>query len=75
VSTGAACSSGTLEPSPVLRALGQAPAQAREALRISVGKDTTNEDVDALLAALPEILERVRGAEVDPAGWREVELR
>jgi len=75
VSTGAACSSGTLEPSPVLRALGQAPEQAREALRISVGKDTTNEDVDALLAALPEILERVRGAEVDPAGWREVELR
>lgn len=75
VSTGAACSSGTLEPSPVLRALGQAPETAREALRISVGKDTTHEDVDALLAALPEILERVRGAQVDPAGWREVEVR
>lgn len=75
VSTGAACSSGTLEPSPVLRALGQAPEVAREALRISVGKDNTLEDVEALLAALPAILERVRGAEVDPAGWREVEVR
>lgn len=75
VSTGAACSSGTLEPSPVLRALGQAPEVAREALRISVGKDSTMEDVEALLATLPAILERVRGAEVDPAGWREVEVR
>lgn len=75
VSTGAACSSGTLEPSPVLRALGQAPELAREALRVSVGKDTTMADVEALLATLPAILERVRGAEVDPAGWREVEVR
>ena len=75
VATGAACSSGTLEPSPVLRALGQTPEVAREALRISVGKDTTSTDIAALLATLPAILERVRGAEVDPAGWREVEVR
>lgn len=75
VSTGAACSSGTLEPSPVLRALGQAPEAAREGLRISLGKDTTGDDVEALLAALPGILERVRGAAIDPAGWREVDPR
>lgn len=75
VATGAACSSGTLEPSPVLRAIGQAPEVAREALRISVGKDNTREDVAALLAALPEILGRVRGAAIDPAGWREVDPR
>jgi cysteine desulfurase len=75
VSTGAACSSGTLEPSPVLRALGQPPEMAREALRISVGKDSSDDDVSALLAALPGILEQVRGAAIDPAGWREVELR
>lgn len=75
VATGAACSSGTLEPSPVLRALGQAPEVAREALRISLGKDNTTDDVDALLAALPAILGRVRGAAIDPAGWREVDPR
>lgn len=72
VATGAACSSGSLEPSPVLLALGFEPAQARSALRISVGKDTQDDDVDALLAALPEVLTRVRGAAVDAAGWREV---
>lgn len=75
VSTGAACSSGTLEPSPVLRALGQTDDRAREGLRISVGKDNSAEDVEALLAVLPGILERVRGAAIDPAGWREVDPR
>lgn len=71
VSFGAACSSGSPEPSPVLLALGLAPAEARAALRISVGAGTTTEDIDALLAALPEAIARVRGA--DAAGdWREV---
>ncbi len=72
VATGAACSSGSLAPSPVLLAMGFEPAQARSALRISVGKDTRVDDIDALLAALPEVLARVRGAAVDAAGWREV---
>ncbi len=61
VSTGAACSSGTMEPSPVLLALGRDPAAARSAVRISLGKDSTADEVDALLAALPEALARVRG--------------
>ena len=72
VATGAACSSGSLEPSPVLLALGLTPAAARSALRISVGKDTTMADIDALLVALPDLLARVRGASVDAAGWREL---
>ena len=72
VSTGAACASGSLEPSPVLLAMGLAPVEARSALRISIGKDTQDEDIDALLDALPEVLARVRGASVDAAGWREV---
>ncbi len=61
VSTGAACSSGTTAPSPVLLALGLEPAAARSAIRISLGKDSTAAEVDALLAALPEALARVRG--------------
>ncbi len=74
VSTGAACSSGSLEPSPVLLGLGLAPEAARSALRISLGKDNRGEDVDELLAALPELLAQVRGASVDAAGWREVNV-
>ncbi|MCY1068329.1 cysteine desulfurase family protein [Nannocystis sp. RBIL2] len=71
VSYGAACSSGTPEPSPVLLALGLTPAAARSALRISLGAGNTEDDVDALLAALPEAIARVRGAE-GGGDWREV---
>lgn len=74
VSTGAACASGSLEPSPVLLALGLSALAARSALRISVGKDTKLEDVEALLEALPELVGRVRGAEVGGADWRQLEV-
>jgi len=74
VATGAACSSGSLEPSPVLLALGMPAAQARSALRISVGKQTTADDVDALLAVLPELLTRVRGAALAGDDWRELSV-
>lgn len=74
VSTGAACSSGSLEPSPVLLGLGLSPEAARSALRISLGKDNSEDDVDELLAALPGLLAQVRGASVDAAGWREVNV-
>ncbi len=74
VSTGAACASGSLEPSPVLLALGLSPAAARSALRISVGKDTRPGDVEALLDTLPELLDRVRGAQLAGADWRQLEV-
>jgi cysteine desulfurase len=59
-STGAACTSGSIQPSKVLLALGQSPDQAREAVRFSLGTPTTNTDIDAVLAALPAILARAR---------------
>jgi cysteine desulfurase len=60
VSTGAACTSGSLEPSPVLLALGQPPAMAREAVRFSLGRGTTAAAIDEVVALMPAILERAR---------------
>ncbi|MES1205270.1 MAG: cysteine desulfurase family protein [Pseudomonadota bacterium] len=67
VSTGAACTSGSLEPSPVLRALGLSPERAGEGLRISFGWTTTAADIDRLRALLPRIVDRVRAAVSLPA--------
>ena len=53
VSTGSACQAGIPEPSHVLRAMGRSEAEARSALRITLGRDSTADDVDAFLAALP----------------------
>ncbi|HEY3356481.1 MAG TPA: cysteine desulfurase family protein [Polyangia bacterium] len=60
VSTGAACSSGSLDPSPVLLALGQSAREARAAVRFSLGRGTTEAEVDEVAALMPGILERVR---------------
>ena len=65
VSTGAACTSGSLEPSPVLRALGLDATAAGEGVRVSLGWSTTPSDVDRLCAYLPAIVERVRSASAD----------
>lgn len=62
VSNGAACSAGSPEPSAVLCALGQSPRLAREAVRISMSSMHEADHVDALLAALPGVLQRVREA-------------
>ena len=60
VSTGSACSSGTLEPSPVIRALGRNDELARGAIRVSFGKDNTEADVDYVLEVLPRVVETLR---------------
>ncbi len=60
VSTGAACSSGAIEPSHVLTAMGLSPEHARASLRFSLGKQNTADDVDLLLATLPDVLARLR---------------
>lgn len=60
VSTGSACSSGSLEPSPVIRALGHGDDVARNAVRFSFGKDNTVEDIDRLFDVLPNAVETLR---------------
>lgn len=60
VSTGSACSSGSLEPSPVICALGRSDDLARGAIRFSFGKDNSSEDVDYLLKVLPAAVENLR---------------
>jgi cysteine desulfurase len=59
-STGSACSSGSLEPSHVLSAIGLKPEQARASIRFSLGRFNTDEDVDAALKILPAVVEQLR---------------
>jgi cysteine desulfurase len=60
VSTGSACSSGTLEPSPVIRALGHNDELARGSIRFSFGKDNTDEDVDYTIDVLARSVTTLR---------------
>ena len=60
VSSGSACTAGSLEPSHVLLAMGLPRARARAALRLSVGPGTTEADVDRVLAVLPAAVAEVR---------------
>ncbi len=60
VSTGAACSSGAIEPSHVLTAMGLRPDRAKASIRFSLGKQNAEEDVDFALSLIPEVLARLR---------------
>jgi cysteine desulfurase len=60
VSSGAACSSGSVEPSHVLTAIGLSPEQARSSLRFSLGRQNTAEQVDALIEAVEGAVDRLR---------------
>ncbi len=62
-SSGAACASGTLEPSHVLLAMGVPPEVARGSLRFSLGPGNTEAEVDAVLALLPDIVRAAREAD------------
>jgi len=59
-STGSACSSNTLEPSHVLRAIGLKHEEAHGSLRLSLGKYTTKADIDYVLKVLPKVVKRLR---------------
>jgi len=60
VSTGAACSSGTLEPSHVLRAMGLPTHRAQNSIRFSLGAGNTDAEIDFLLEKLPKAVEKLR---------------
>ena len=59
-SSGSACSSGSLEPSHVLLALGQSADLARGSLRLTLGRDNSDDDVERLLSVLPDLVARLR---------------
>jgi cysteine desulfurase len=59
-STGAACSSGSTEPSHVLLALGLARDEARSTLRFSLGRPTTSEEIEYAISVIPTVVERIR---------------
>ena len=61
-SSGAACTTGSLEPSHVLLAIGLSREVAQGSLRLTLGRATTDEDVDVVLGELPRIVSRLRAA-------------
>jgi cysteine desulfurase len=61
VSTGSACSSGTLEPSHVLKAMGLPSHRTQNSLRFSLGMFSTQEEVDRVVDVLPRLVEKLRG--------------
>jgi cysteine desulfurase len=60
VSTGAACSSGAIEPSHVLTAMGLTPDRARASIRFSLGKQNTQDEVDFAVSLVPQTVSRLR---------------
>jgi len=67
-SSGSACTSGAMEPSHVLRAMGVAFTAIHGAIRFSLSRDTTTEDIDHVLAVLPNIVARARSVSLFAGG-------
>ena len=68
ISAGAACHSGQLSPSPILKAMGYRDDQARSGIRITLGRQTTVSDVDWSAMVLKQVLDRALSAAVTPVG-------
>ena len=68
-SSGSACASGALDPSPVLLSLGLAPEIAQGSLRISLDISNTEEEIDYMLEVIPQVVEQLRGMSDD---WRKM---
>ena len=60
VSTGSACTSGSMEPSHVLAALGLPPRLAQGTVRFSLGRNTTEAEIDTIIAKLPKVIQQMR---------------
>ena len=67
VSSGSACSSGTVAPSPALLALGLAPAETKSVVRFSLSRETTEPEIARVLEILPGVVADARGAALVPA--------
>lgn len=80
VSTGSACAAGAVEPSHVILAMGRTDEEAKSAVRFSLGKDTTEAEIDTVLKILPGVVERIcrvqsRRGERPEAGSKKQEAR
>lgn len=64
VSGGSACSTGALVPSHVLLAMGYSVVEARSFIRVSMGRETTDEDIRTLVRVMPGVIQRVRDANI-----------
>ncbi len=71
-STGSACSSKKLEPSHVLMAIGLNEVEAHGSLRLTLGRENTDEELEYVLEALPEVVERLR--EISPLWKKDLEI-
>lgn len=74
VSSGAACSSGAVEPSPVLLAMGVAETAAREAIRVSLGWQTVRADIDRLVEIWADVHRRAKSSMSSPTAISKQEL-
>lgn len=68
-SSGSACTSGSLEPSHVLLAIGLLPEIAHGSLRLTLGKDNTDEEVEYVIGILPKIIEKLRALSPFKGSW------